>query len=482
MSDLNQTPDSGSKTTGFAAFASARIIGGIALAIMIIGVLSIILGYVDDSTSKPLIEIKHKGPRPTATAAKPAEPHQESAAVKPADHGDAKHAQDAGDTPHETEKPPVAPTKTETDKAALHPQKADQAPVKEHTDQTTHDAAAIHETDAPVKASQTTPPPAAPAKPADQKVVPQKDQTTHETPAQKDAEHAPAEHEKVSDKPADEHAAKPEEHATAKEDDHGHGLHLSTQSPFPVKGMAFVDAAIHPIQFELTKRFWGWRPNDILSFTDNVESFQLGVLEVTRRTAVALAERLSRTGSTAAFDPTLQNAMNWFMIKADRYWFPSAESKYKEGIEELSRYFKKLEKGEANFFTRTDNLIPLLAAYEDLLGSCDENLVKFVEDDGSPVSFFQADDYFYYAQGIASAMMTVMQAVLQDFHTTVDGRRGTEVLIHAIESLHHATAIDPLLILNSDLNGIMANHRANMAAPISHAKFYIGLLIKTLST
>jgi hypothetical protein len=56
------------------------------------------------------------------------------------------------------------------------------------------------------------------------------------------------------------------------------------------------------------------------------------------------------------------------------------------------------------------------------------------------------------------------------------------VLHHAIESLHHATQIDPFIILDSAPDGILANHRANLAAHISHARFYIGLLIETLST
>jgi hypothetical protein len=248
------------------------------------------------------------------------------------------------------------------------------------------------------------------------------------------------------------------------------------------KGVVFVEATIKPLSYELNERFYGWRVNDILDFTDNVNSFQLGVLEVTRRTAVSLAERISRTGATAAFDRNLENAMNWFMIKSDRYWFPSPESKYKAGLDELRNYKEKLEKGEANFHTRTDNLIPLLMAYEDLLGSCEENLVKFKEEDGSPVSFFKADDYFYYAQGVASAMGTILGAVLEDFLITVESRRGAEVLHHAIESCHHAAEIDPWLITNSSLSGILANHRANLAAPMSHARFYIGVLIKTLST
>jgi hypothetical protein len=71
-------------------------------------------------------------------------------------------------------------------------------------------------------------------------------------------------------------------------------------------GVRFIDACIEPMEYELRERFWGWRPNDILDFTDNVNNYQLGVLEVTRRTAVILAERISRTGSTAAFDPNLK--------------------------------------------------------------------------------------------------------------------------------------------------------------------------------
>jgi len=246
--------------------------------------------------------------------------------------------------------------------------------------------------------------------------------------------------------------------------------------------VAFVEATIKPLSYELNERFWGWRVNDILDFTDNINNFQLGVLEVTRRTAVSLTERISRTGATASFDRNLENAMNWFMIKSDRYWFPSPESKYKAGLDELKNYKEKLEKGEANFHTRTDNLIPLLMAYEDLLGSCEENLVKTKEEDGSPVSFFKADDYFFYAQGVASGMRTILEAVLEDFLITVESRRGAEVLHHAIESCHHASEIHPLLITNSSLSGILANHRANLAAPMSHARFYINVLIKTLST
>ncbi len=254
-----------------------------------------------------------------------------------------------------------------------------------------------------------------------------------------------------------------------------------THVPRPT-GVAFVEAAIQPIEHELKHRFWGWRPNDIINVTDNINSFQLGVLEVTRRTAVQLAERISRTGSTDAFDRNLENAMNWLMVKSDRYWFPSPESKYKESLKELEAYKDKLISGKASFYTRTDNLIPLLAAYEDLLGSCDENLVKPKENDGSMVSFFKTDDYFYYAKGITKAMATILEAVHHDFGATIENRHASELLHHAIVSCRRAASLDPWIITNGDLDGILANHRANMAAPVSHARFYLSQMIKTLST
>ena len=248
------------------------------------------------------------------------------------------------------------------------------------------------------------------------------------------------------------------------------------------RGVAFVEAAIKPMEYELEERWWGWRPNDIVNVTDNVNNFQLGVLEITRRTVVALAERISRHGVTDSLDPNLEEAMNWFMVKASSYWFPSAESKYQDGLEEMQVYLEKLKAGKATFFIRSDNLIPLLASFEDLLGSCDENLVKDINEDGTPVSFFKADDYFYYTKGVASAMAMVLEAVHHDFLLTLESRNATELLHHAIVSCQRAAELDPWIILDRDLSSIFSNHRANMAAPISHARFYIGQLIKTLST
>jgi hypothetical protein len=285
-------------------------------------------------------------------------------------------------------------------------------------------------------------------------------------------------HAKAAD--TETHAEKAVHEQPAEATSHG-AEPLSHEEHLP-RGVAFVEAVIKPLDYELNKRFWGWRPNDIINFTDNTNNFQLGVLEVTRRSTVMLTDRISRTGSTDRLDPYLEDASNWLMVTATRYWFPSPESKYKECLKELEGYKKELIKGNGSFYIRADNLIPLLSSYEDLLGSCDENLVKQKNEDGSDVGFFKADDYFFYAKGVASAMATILEAMHHDFLPTLESRHGTELLHHAVLSCRQAAALSPLFITNTDLDGIFANHRANMAAPISHARYYIGQLIKTLST
>jgi len=243
------------------------------------------------------------------------------------------------------------------------------------------------------------------------------------------------------------------------------------------RGVAFVEACIKPLDHELNHRFLGWRPNDIIRFADNIKNLQLGILEVTRRTAVALAENLSRTGSTDAYVPSLEYAMNSFMIKPSEYMFPSAESKYQEGLDEWRNYQNMLERREEHFYRRVDNLVPLLKAYESILGSCDENLVKALGN----ISTFKADDVFYYTKGVASTMVTILEAVALDFDDTIGSVQGMDVLHHAVEALHHASDIDPWIVLEGSPDGIFANHRANIAAPISHARFYLDVLSRSLT-
>lgn len=308
-------------------------------------------------------------------------------------------------------------------------------------------------------------------------------QPTHQPAAQKQDSHVTAQHaaepqshtatHTAFNKTADENKAVGHASATPTI---GHGTTHAAPVRTGPRGVAFVQACIQPLDHELNHRFLGWRPNDIIRIADNIKNLQLGILEVTRRTAVALAENLSRTGSTDAYVPGLEYAMNSFMIKPSEYMFPSAEGKYQEGLDEWRNYQNMLERREASFYRRVDNLVPLLKAYESILGSCDENLVKEL----GKISTFKADDVFYYTKGVATAMGTILEAVALDFDDTLSVQ-GTEVLHHAVEALHHASHMDPWIVLEGSPDGIFANHRANTAASISHARFYLDVLSRSLT-
>lgn len=252
-----------------------------------------------------------------------------------------------------------------------------------------------------------------------------------------------------------------------------------------VIGTAFVDALCQPLKNELENRFWGWRPNDIWLFKfgmDNVENYQLGLIEMTRRTVNILSERISRTGTNVYINENLQKARSNLNIDPTRFWFPSAENEYERAIRELKEYIGDVGQGKAYFFTRSDNLIPLLMEFRTQLGDIDNKLIRMEGDPRSQVSTFEADNRFYYAKGVASVILPLLKAIEQDFYVTLKSRDGLEPLHHAIEACEGAAHLSPWIVFEGNYDGILANHRANMSTYVSHARFYIGVLITALAT
>ena len=475
---MTQNPSGSGGGSGLISYIAKKMLMMVILAVFVIIVVKIVLGFMPPSGNvETATPNRHEPDRMTTSAAVPGDAQTDQhATVSTSDHSTPHTPNTTGD--HSTDSPKETHRQTIGENSPISKEPGAQHDDPGHSQvvaavTTTHFAGtepltmAEHQPSDPAHSEKERAGPAsAPA---------------HKTEPITATEHQPSDPAQSEKERATTTSAPAHGEAGSRATDNHVTAEAESQS-FPVAGMAFVDAVIQPLDHELNQRFYGWRPNDILDFTDNVNNFQLGVLEVTRRTAVILSERISRTGSTASFDKNLENARNWFMIKSDRYWFPSAESKYRASLKEIRTYFHRLERGEAQIFTRTDNLIPLLMAYQDLLGSCDENLVKSTEDDGSPVSYFKSDDYFFYAKGVASTMYTILKGIEKDFSIMVSREGGMEVLHHAIESCHHAMQVKPWIVLNSDLSSILANHRLNMAAPISHARFYLGVLIKALST
>jgi hypothetical protein len=254
----------------------------------------------------------------------------------------------------------------------------------------------------------------------------------------------------------------------------------------PVKGEVFTQALIKIMDDQVNKPWFGWRPNTIvfgkMGLTDNVNNLQLGVLEVARRTVVVLNEHMTRFATTEAYNPRVNEAMNFIMVSPDKYWFPSASGKYREAAQNLELYIDGLKAGRARFYSRVDYLIALLSNYKDLLGSSFHNLLKDTEADGQPVSWSLVDDYFYYSQGIALAMAEMLEAVTKEFHQELQKKNSHKLLEDAIHALHAASHLHPWVVTNGAKDGILANHRANMSTYIGEAEHVISTLMSQLAT
>lgn len=258
----------------------------------------------------------------------------------------------------------------------------------------------------------------------------------------------------------------------------------STKTEQPISseiaGVAFAEKLTELLDYELNGRFWGWRPNDLLvgRLTDNVNEFQLGALEAVRYTAIKLKESLTRFGDADAYDPHLVEAVNLLMNRADQFWFPSTESQYKEALKELQGFLENLKQGKSRFYYRTDNLLSLIAYYKDLLGNCHENLVKEAEPDGSRVSYFRADNYFYYSQGVTHVMYEILKTVRVGFVAQLQTIDAVALMDKIVEDLKRASECNPWLITNSQDDDILANHRYNLAASISGALHNMSTMLR----
>jgi hypothetical protein len=260
----------------------------------------------------------------------------------------------------------------------------------------------------------------------------------------------------------------------------------ATPAREPAKGEIFTRGLIKIIDAQVNRSWLGWRPNSILfgklGLTDNVNNIQLGVLEVARRTIVVMNENMTRFATTEAYNPQVNEAMNYFMVSPDKYWFPSASGKYREAMRDLEIYIEGLHKGRSRFYSRVDNLIALLNNYKDILGSCFHNLIKDTEADGKPVSWWVTDDYFYFARGVALGMAEMLDAVSQDFHQELQKKNSNKLLEEASHALHQAARLSPWIVFNGDKDGWIANHRANMGTHIGEAEHLISTLQTVLAT
>ena len=265
-----------------------------------------------------------------------------------------------------------------------------------------------------------------------------------------------------------------------------------------IKGAAFIRTN----QALIEQMRDNWLPNDLFWPTvllDNMPNFQIGELEVVRYNVRVLRDNLSRMRTTDKLDPSAESAFTALSNDPYKWWFPSAESKWKLAYKGLETFYQSLETGKSHFYPRADNLAELLSQYVSLMGGVNTRLINAPRDmkkvltmdeeaEGSPKSskmvdinipWYHIDDNFYYAQGVAYALYESFKAIRVDFIDVLTDKNSVELTDKILENLSRCY-FEPLVVFNGDLGSIFANHSLNLSGVFNDARQKVSSLIMAL--
>jgi hypothetical protein len=216
----------------------------------------------------------------------------------------------------------------------------------------------------------------------------------------------------------------------------------------------------------------GWRPNDFFLwgpalFADNNANRQRGIILAVRETTRVFKDHLTKVSSNE-YDADLVNADTMFRNDAEKLWFPSAEGRFRKGVEALRAYIAGLHTTPPRsrpLNRRNIELIRLFQTWSDMLGDAHASLYR---DD---VGMLRTDDVFYHAQGVAHVIHHVVRALEIEYHGDLTARPILETLFEEVaEALGHAAVLKPLVVLDGGPESLFANHRRNLDAYVNEAR------------
>jgi len=265
-----------------------------------------------------------------------------------------------------------------------------------------------------------------------------------------------------------------------------------------VKGTAFIKTN----QVLIEQMYGNWLPNDLFWPTvllDNMPNFQMGQLEVVRYNVRVLRDNLSRMRTTDKLDLSAEGAFTALANDPYKWWFPSAESKWKKAHQNLEDFYRDLSAGKSFFYPRADNLVELLKQYTSLMGGVNTRLInaprdldralavdeetkgvagaaKMVDID---IPWYRIDDNFYYSQGVAYALYESFKAIRIDFIDVLTDKNSVKLIDKILENLRRCY-FEPLIVFNGDPGSIFANHSLNLSGMFNDARQKVESLIVSL--
>ena len=204
-------------------------------------------------------------------------------------------------------------------------------------------------------------------------------------------------------------------------------------------------------------------------FFDNKAAFQLGINQVMRRTTTELVDTLGRVRGTSQIDQNLQDART-AMAWSETAWYVGwrgptrpSPSVYREGMEKLRAFNASLEKCQATFDARADNLMQFLDRIAGDIGSTSDILRQRIEVSDAGWFDLRADDRFWFAYGQLYAYYGMLVAARSDFASVVAERNLTTLWTRMEENLRASLDVQPWIISNgNESSAIFPSHLATM--------------------
>ncbi|CAH2396653.1 DUF2333 family protein [Mesorhizobium ventifaucium] len=210
---------------------------------------------------------------------------------------------------------------------------------------------------------------------------------------------------------------------------------------------------------------------DRTPFLDNKASFQRGVNQAIRRTAVELVDTLGRVRGTSQIDQNLQDARGAITFDEETWYFgfrpfgpkTPTPSFYRTAANSLRAFNDRLMKCEVVFNARADNLLQFVDRIASDIGSTSDLIRDRSQNFNSGWFDTRADDRFWFAYGQLYGYYGILTAAHHDFQQILDNR-GLTPLWNSVEGqLKAALAIQPLIISNGREDGwIMPTHLTTM--------------------
>jgi hypothetical protein len=210
---------------------------------------------------------------------------------------------------------------------------------------------------------------------------------------------------------------------------------------------------------------------DRTPFLDNKASFQRGVNQAVRRTAVELVDTLGRVRGTSQIDKNLQDARGAITFDEETWYFgfspfgpkTPTPSFYRTAAANLRTFNDRLLKCEVVFNARADNLMQFVDRISGDIGSTSDMIRDRSQNYNSGWFDTRADDRYWFAYGQLYGYYGILTAAHHDFQAVIDSR-GLGPLWDSVESqLKAALAIRPFIISNGREDGwIMPTHLTTM--------------------